>query len=197
MTATTSRKMIAALQVSLDGLTRGPNGEADWVDSWADAIALVPEVDTFVLGGRMYPDYGEYWRSIDTDSERIPPYGDRLPSEREIAYARFAARTPHVVLSRTLKGDLWPSARIVDDVAELRALKGRPGKNFYVVGGATLVASLLNEGLIDEIRLIVRPVVLGEGQALFDGVTGRHSLELVGATTTESGCAILTYRVRR
>ena len=60
MASNTSRTMIAALQVSLDGFTQGPQGEKDWVDSWADAIELIPDVDTFVLGGRMYPDYGEY-----------------------------------------------------------------------------------------------------------------------------------------
>jgi hypothetical protein len=64
MTSNTSRTMIAALQVSLEGFIQGPNGEKDRVDSWADAIELIPEVDTFVLGGRMYLDYGEYWESM-------------------------------------------------------------------------------------------------------------------------------------
>jgi hypothetical protein len=53
MASNTSRTMIAALQVSLDGFIQGPNGEKDWVDSWAEAIELIPDVDTFVLGGRM------------------------------------------------------------------------------------------------------------------------------------------------
>ena len=69
MTSNTSRRMIAALQVSLDGFTQGPNGEKDWADSWADAIQLIPDVDTFVLGGRMYPDYGQYWESIYDDPD--------------------------------------------------------------------------------------------------------------------------------
>jgi dihydrofolate reductase len=58
-------------------------------------------------------------------------------------------------LSTTLKSVSWPTAQIIRDVAELRNLEGQPGKNMYVVGGATLVASLLNEDLIDELRLIV------------------------------------------
>ena len=187
--------MIAALQVSLDGFIQGPDGEKDWADSWADAIALIPDVDTFVLGGRMYPDYGEYWEAIFDNPERVPPFQERIPSKSEIAYARLAAQTPHVVLSTTLESVSWPpTAQIVRNVAQLRTLKGQPGKNVYVVGGATLVANLLNEGLIDELRLIVHPVVLGKGRALFDGLNKRLSLDLVQAKSTESGRVIVSYR---
>jgi dihydrofolate reductase len=196
MASNTSRKMIAALQVSLDGFTQGPDrGEADWVDSWADAIQLIPEVDTFVQGAGMYPGYGEYWESIYANPQRVPPYMTRLPSNREIAYAQLAAKTPHFVVSKTLNRVSWPpTARIIRDVAELRTLKGQAGKNIYVVGGATLIASLLNEDLIDELRLIVHPILLGGGKALFAGVNKRRSLNLVQADSTESGRVILTYR---
>lgn len=196
MVATTARTMIAALQVSLDGFVQGPNGEKDWADSWASALELIPDVDTFVLGGRMYPDYGKYWESIYADPQRVAPFQDRIPSEGEIAYARLAARTPHIVLSRTLKSISWPTAQILRDVEELRTLKSQPGKNMYVVGGATLVASLLNEDLIDEIRLIVHPIALGRGQALFSGVNERVPLDLVQAKPTESGRLNLTYRIQ-
>jgi dihydrofolate reductase len=118
-----------------------------------------------------------------------------VPSKSEIAYARLAAKTPHIVLSKTLKSVSWPAAQIIRDVAELRTLKAQPGKNMYVVGGATLVASLLNENLIDELRLIVHPIVLGKGHALFSGVNKRLSLDLVQAKSTESGRVILTYRI--
>ncbi len=194
MASNSSRTMIAALQVSLDGFTEGPNGEKEWADPWSSALELIPDVDTFVLGRRMYPDYGEYWEAIHTNPDRVPPFQDRIPSKSEIAYARLAAQTPHVVLSKTLKSVSWPSAQIIRDFSELRALKEQPGKNMYVVGGATLVASLLNEGLIDEVRLIVHPIVLGSGKALFGGVDKPHSLELVQAKSTEPGRVILTYR---
>ena len=191
-----SRKMIAALQVSLDGFTQGEDtGEASWVDSWADAIELVPEVDTFVQGAGMYPGYGEYWESIYAHPQRVPPFQTRLPSDREIAYAQLAARSPHFVVSRTLNSVSWPpTARIVRDIAELRTVKGQAGGNIYVVGGATLVASLLNENLIDELRLIVHPLLLGGGRALFAGVKERRSLNLVRAESTRSGRVILNYR---
>jgi dihydrofolate reductase len=188
--------MIAALQVSLDGFTQGEDrGEAEWVDSWADAIQLIPDVDAFVQGGGMYPGYGEYWASIYADPQRVAPFSTRAPYDREIAYARLAAKTPHYVLSTTLESVSWPpTARIIRDVAELRTLKGQAGKNIYVVGGATLVASLLNEDLIDELRLIVHPILLGGGKALFAGVDKRRSLNLVQAESTKSGRVLLTYR---
>jgi dihydrofolate reductase len=192
----TSRTMIAALQVSLDGFTQGPDrGEPDWVDSWADAIELIPDVDAFVQGAGMYPGYGEYGESIYANPQRVPPFQERIPSKSEIAYAQLAARTPHYVVSTSLNSVSWPpTARIIRDVAELQTLKGQAGKNMYVVGGPTLVASLLNEGLIDELRLIVHPILLGGGKALFAGINKRHSLELVQAKSTESGRVIVTYR---
>ena len=196
MASTTSRKMIAALQVSLDSFTQAEDsGEAAWVDSWADAIALIPDVDAFVQGAGMYPGYGEYWEAIYSNPGRVPPYQDRIPTEREVAYAQLAVKTPHYVLSTTLDRVSWPpTARIVRNVAELRTLKGEAGKNMYVVGGATLVATLLNENLLDELRLIVHPILLGGGKALFAGVKKRRSLTLVKAESTESGRVILTYR---
>jgi dihydrofolate reductase len=197
MASQSSRKMIAALQVSLDGFIQGPDGEKDWADSWASALQLIPDVDMFVLGGRMYPDYGAYWESIEANPDRVPPFQEQIPTKSEVAYARLAATTPHIVLSTTLAGVSWPpTAQVIRDVAELRTLKSQPGKNMYVVGGATLVATLLNENLIDELRLIIHPIVLGKGQGLFSSVTGRLSLELVQARANESGRVIVIYRRR-
>lgn len=191
-----SRKMIAALQISLDGFTQGEDrGEAPWVDSWADAIALIPDVDAFVQGAGMYPGYGEYWEAIYKDPRAVPPYQSRPPSEREVAYAQLAAKAPHYVVSRKLESVSWPpSARFVRDIAELRTVKEQPGKNIYVVGGATLVTSLLNANLLDELRLIVHPLLLGGGKALFAGVHNRRPLELFNVEPAKSGRVVLSYR---
>jgi hypothetical protein len=70
----------------------------------------------------MYPDYGEYWKSIYANPERVPPFQERVPSKSEIAYARLAAKTPHIVLSTTLKSVSWPAAQIIRD-ARARAVK--------------------------------------------------------------------------
>lgn len=200
MTENTSRKMISAMQVSLDGFIEDLDGKSDWVDSWADAIQLIDDVDTFLLGGHMYPEYGEYWGSIHADPQCIPSLPEvpsqqgRLPSGSEIEYARFAAQTPHVVLSTTLEDVSWPpKAQIVRNLSELRSLKDTPGKNTYVVGGAGLVASLMDADLIDELWLIVHPVILGSGKPLFKNVR-RQSLELVQVQPGKLGRVVLTYQ---
>lgn len=188
--------MIAALQVSLDGFTQGSDlGGPEWVDSWADALGLIPDVDAFVQGGGMYPGYGEFWKAIEKDPNAIAPYSTRKPYGREVEYAQFAAKTPHYVVSRTLEGVSWPpSAKMVRDVGELRAIKAQPGKNIYVVGGATLVTLLMNEDLLDELHLIVHPILLGGGRALFAGVTKPRVLEPL-QTRSVNGRTIVSYRL--
>jgi dihydrofolate reductase len=192
-----SRKMIAALQVSLDGYTQGSDrGGEEWVDSWADALGLIPDVDAFVQGAGMYPGYGDYWAAIHEKPHDIPPFQARLPYEREVAYAQLAVKTPHYILSKTLDSVSWPpTAQIVRNLDELSALKTRPGKNIYVVGGPTLVTALLNANLLDELRLIVHPLLLGGGKALFEGVTHRRSLQLVHSEPATAGRMVLSYRV--
>ena len=191
-----ARRMIAALQISLDGFTQGSDqGGAEWVDSWADALELIPDADAFVQGAGMYPGYGQYWESIYTNPERLAPFQERVPSAREIEYAKRAAKSPHYVVSTTLDAVSWPPlARIVRSIGELRTIKSQPGKSIYVVGGPTLVTSLLNEGLLDELKLIVHPLLLGGGKALFAGVTQRRPLQFVQAEPTQAGRVILTYR---
>ncbi|HET6892961.1 MAG TPA: dihydrofolate reductase family protein, partial [Pyrinomonadaceae bacterium] len=108
-------------------------------------------------------------------------------------YARIAEKTPHIVVSRTLDKVEWSNTPIVRDLDEIRKLKQQPGKDMYVVGGATLVSSLLNEGLIDQLRLSINPLILGGGKALFKDVKERHALKFVGAKPLNSGKVTLIY----
>ena len=85
----------------------------------------------------------------------------------------------------------------MDDLDEIRRLKGEPGKDIYAVGGATFVSSLINAGLVDEVRLTVHPLVLGRGKAMFKDVADRHSMSLVTAEPSESGKLSLVYAARR
>jgi dihydrofolate reductase len=190
------RKLIAALQVSLDGLIEGPDGELDWIGDWEDTFDLLSEIDTLVLGGGMYPGYEQYWLAILADPEGIPPFTDRPATKGEVEYARFADRTPHFVLSKTLDKVAWQTTRIIRDIADIEALKHQRGKHIHAVGGSTFVSSLMNEALIDELRLTVHPIVLGKGKALFKDVRDRHELELVKAEPLPGGRVALTYRTR-
>ena len=196
MTTTSPRPFIAAMQVTLDGYILGPEGEVDWVDSWADGLELLPQVDTFVLGGGMFPQYEQFWTAILDDPSAASDLLGRDPYPREVAYARLAAETPHLVLSTTLSNATWPTARIVRDINEIRALKGQAGKAVYVVGGPVLVTSLINSGLLDELRLIVHPVAVGAGTPVFGAIAQRQALELLNTEPTASGRVNLTYRVR-
>lgn len=195
MAGATSRKIIAALQVSLDGLIEGPNGEVDWIGSWQDSFDFLAEVDTLVLGGGMYPGYEQYWLAVLANPEAVLPLTGKVPSKGEVEYARFADRTPHVVLSRTLDRVGWKTARIVRDVADIAALKQQPGKAIHAVGGASLVSTLMNEGLVDQVWLTVHPIVLGKGKPLFKDVDERHRLELLETRRLAGGRVNLTYRV--
>jgi dihydrofolate reductase len=195
MTTAASRRFIAAMQVTLDGYSLDPDGNADWVDSWADALELLPPVDAFVLGAGMFPGYEAFWTAIRQDPATAAQWLGREPYPRESEYARIAAETPHLVLSRTLKDATWPTARIVRDLDELRTFKAEPGGAVYVAGGAALLRSLIDAGLIDELRLIVHPVILGRGGALFDGIAQRQQLELIDSERTTTGRVNLTYRI--
>jgi dihydrofolate reductase len=195
-TTTTPRSLISAMQVTLDGYSKGPEGEADWVDSWADGLALLPPVDAFILGGGMFAEYEQFWTAILDDPDAAADMLGRAPYPREVAYARLAAQTPHVVLSTTLTDTSWPTARIVRDLSEIRALKRQPGNAVYVVGGPGLVASLVNADLLDELHLIVHPVLLTDGMSpLFRGIAERQALDLVSAEPAASGRLHLTYRL--
>jgi dihydrofolate reductase len=187
------RKIIAALVVSVDGFIEGPDGELDWVDTWEDPFDLLPQIDTCILGRGMYPGYEQYWGAILTNPAGALPFTGKVASKGEIAYARFAEKTPHIVLSRTLDKVAWKNTRIVRNVEEIRRMKQQPGKDMHAVGGATLVGSLMNHSLIDEVRLVVHPIVLGGGKALFKDVKQRHALKFLGAKLLQSSLVRLTY----
>jgi dihydrofolate reductase len=195
-TTTTRRALISAMQVTLDGYVLGPEGDADSFDSWADGRELLPPVDAFVLGGGMFPGYEQFWAAILDEPSAASDILGRDPYPREVTYARVAAQTPHLVLSKTLTDTSWPTARIVRDIEEIRELRQQPGKAVYVVGGPGLVTSLINAGLLDELRLIVHPVAAGGGMSLFGGIAERQPLEFVSAEPMGSGRVNLTYRLR-
>ena len=155
------------MQVTLDGSIQDPEGMSDWVDSWADGLELLPRSTRSSSGGGMFPEYERFWTAILDDPAAAAELLGRDPYPREIAYARLAAETPHLVVSRTLTETTWPTARIVRDLDELSAFAAQAGNPIYVVGGPGLVASLIDAGLLDELRLIVHPVALGAGRALF------------------------------
>ena len=103
------RKLIAGMKISVDEKVDGPDGPADWVHAWSDDYDLTSQVDACLLGAGMYPGYEQYWTAVLNEPDKPLPMTGRMPTPAEVEYARFAARTPHYVLSSTLTSALWPS----------------------------------------------------------------------------------------
>jgi dihydrofolate reductase len=192
------RRVISAMQISVDGYIEDPEAKQDWVENWEDEYGLLDRVDTCVLGNGMYDGYEEYWTSALENPKGKLPFSGELPTAGEVAYAQWAAKTPHIVVSRTRKPHdvKWRHTRVVSDLEEIRKLKGQTGKDIHVVGGATLVSSMINAGLVDEVRLMVNPVLLGGGKALFHGVTDRHYLTFVATEKRDPGKIYMIYGVK-
>lgn len=105
--------------------------------------------------------------------------------------------TPKYVVSSTLDQLEWQNSTLIDGgkvAEELTALKAQPGKNISITGSGTLVRSLLAAGLLDELRLLVHPIVVGRGKRLFPDGVAQQGLEIVESTTFGTGVVYLTYR---
>jgi dihydrofolate reductase len=190
------RKLIAGMQTSVDGKIEGPAGYADWVGGWGDNYGLMPHIDACLLGGGMYPDHEQYWTAIEeTEPGRPLPLTGTVPTPAEVEWARFAAQIPHYVLSKTLTSANWSRTSFLRDLDEVAVLKKQPGKDIYLIGGARTTASLIDEGLVDELRLHVHPLIAGEGKALFETTGPRRGLQLERVQQLEGGRVSLIYRV--
>ncbi len=188
------RMLIAAMKMSLDGKIEGPEGYADWVDAWSEDYGLTRQIDACLLGGRMYPGYEQYWSAMQAAPNQPLPMTGRMPTPAELEWARFAARTPHYVLSASQTTARWSTTTFLRRAEDVAALKTAPGKDIYLMGGAQIVASFIEAGLVDELRLIVHPLIAGDGKSPFAGVR-RHALELTAARPLEAGCIGLSYKV--
>ena len=190
-----NRRIISAMQLSLDGFIEGPDGELDWIENWEDSYGLMAQVDACVLGAGMYPGYEQYWSAVLATPSEPLPFTGKPATQGEIDYARFARRTPHYVLSKTLTAAAWDNTRFLRGIDEVRQLKLQTGKDIYAVGGAALVSALLEADAIDELRLAIHPVLLGRGKPLFTNLSQRHALTLVQTRALPWGTVELTYGV--
>jgi dihydrofolate reductase len=191
------RKLIAGMKTSVDGKIEGPEPGADWVAAWSDDYGMMPQIDACLLGGGMYPGYEQYWTSIQNEPDKPVWITGTPPTPAEIEWARFAAQTPHYVLSNTITSALWPNTRFVRGLEEIAALKERSGKDIYLVGGARTTAGLIDAGLVDELWLIVYALIAGEGKALFATTEHRRQLELRKVQQLQGGRVSLIYEIAK
>ncbi|HKD18743.1 MAG TPA: dihydrofolate reductase family protein [Thermoanaerobaculia bacterium] len=190
------RKLIAGMKISVDGKAEGSEGMADWVAAWSEDYGLMPQIDACLLGGGMYPGYEQYWSSIQREPDKPQWITGAPPTPAELEWARFAEKTPHYVLSRTLSSARWPKTSFVRGLDDVAALKRQPGKDIYLVGGARTTASLIDAGLVDELRLIVYSLIAGRGKELFGTTERRRELELRKSQQLPGGQVSLIYGIR-
>jgi dihydrofolate reductase len=189
------RKLIAATKTALDGKIERIDGPADWVDAWSDDYGLTPQIDACILGGGMYPLYEKYWTAIQTEPEKPAWITGALPTPAELDWARFAKCTPHYVLSSSIASAAWPNTKFIRSPGEIVALKEQAGKDIYLIGGAKTTASLIDAGLVNELRMIVYPLIAGEGKPLFASATRHRGLELKSVEEISEGRVSLVYRI--
>jgi dihydrofolate reductase len=176
------RKIVAALFLSLDGVAESPDRwQFEHFDDemMAAMQAQLAEQDAVLLGRVTYQEWADYW-----------------PTSTDEPFASYINATPKYVVSTTLDRVEWKNATLIkgDLAEELATLKQQPGKNIGVAGSPTLVQSLLQVDLLDELKLMVHPVVAGSGRRLFKDGADLKRLKLVDSKTTGTGVAILTYR---
>jgi dihydrofolate reductase len=179
------RKLILYMSMSLDGFAARRDGTMDWLgeaqpygDHRQRAVAeLLGQTGLLVLGRRSAQDMVKAW-----------------PSSRS-ATGKYMNALAKVVFSSTLSDLEWSNTRVTDRPVqeEVPKLKRQPGKNIVVFGGASFARSLAAHGLIDEYRINVQPVALGDGLPLLHGLPEPQRLELVSSTAWADGPITQTY----
>ncbi|MFE3458258.1 dihydrofolate reductase family protein [Nocardiopsis aegyptia] len=179
------RTLASFVMTSLDGYCSDPDGELDWANVDAEFFEFSNRqdayIDTLLFGRVGYEHMAAYWpTATDSDPE----------------VTAFMNGVEKVVVSSTLERVDWNNATLArGDLAEAVAeLKGRPGRDIALFGSFRLTASLLELGLVDELRVMVNPVLLGEGVSLYATLGRRVPLTLRQTRTFHSGNVLLTYR---
>ncbi|MFB6839145.1 dihydrofolate reductase family protein [Streptomyces sp. NPDC056361] len=183
------RKVVSGLFVSLDGVAQSPN---EWQFAFDEemgaALAETLETaDAILLGRVTFTEWAGYWPTVT--------------SGEDAAFAKWINGSPKYVVSSTLDSvDDWANSTLVrgELATAIEELKAGEGKNITIAGSPTLVRSLLELDLLDELVLLIHPVVAGEGRKkLFADDAALKKLELVSARPTSSGVIIATYRPER
>ncbi len=179
------RKIVAGLFISLDGVVEAPH---EWQgpyfnDEMGAAInEQVEASDAMLLGRVSWAEFASYW----------PEQGsDVMLADRMNGVSKFVVSSTLDSVDAWQNSTLIPGEKVVD---ELTALKDGPGTNIAIVGSPTLVRTLLHAGLVDELDLLVHPIVVGHGKRLFPDGSDQQPLELIKAQTFDTGVMRLVYR---
>ncbi len=177
------RKIVAGLFISLDGVVEAPE---TWHFPYFDdemgaaVAAQMAAADTLLLGRHTYEEFAAFWPNQSNDDPT----------------AATMNNTPKVVVSTTLDAATWQNSTLIrENVAGAIAdLKRQPGTQIGMTGSATLVRWLLRERLLDELWLMVHPIVVGSGKRLFPDGSDRIPLKLASSQTFSTGVVSLMYQ---
>ena len=177
-------RVVLQMGVTLDGYVAGPGGEGDWrlpeehpdVRAWK--VASLRQVGTHIMGRVTYQQMAKHWPTASGD------------------YAEFMNNLPKVVFSKTLPAVEWPGSRIAggDLSEEVAALRTQSGGEIMAHGGAAFVQALSRLGLIDEYRLVILPVAIGNGLPLFKDLARPLRVDLIEAKSFPDGTVIHVYQ---
>ena len=179
------RRIFLFMNVSLDGYFEGPDHDISWTSH--DYEAFTPDssaaVDTLLFGHKTYDMMKSFW-----------PTPQAAQTAPEIA--RFMNQKLKVVASHRPFDPGWQNVRVVSNsvAGEIKQLKEQPGADIIIFGSNNLCVSLLQWGLLDEVQLLVNPVVLGRGASLFQGLPEKVALKLTASQPFETGNILLTYQ---
>lgn len=179
---TDMRTISASFFISLDGVVEAPD---QWHfpyfnDEMGQAVeAAMEDSDAMLLGRKTYEEWAAYWPEQDSD----------------VVFADYINNIPKYVASTTLTKAEWNNTTLLrgDLAAELGELKAQPGKTIAMSGSITLVRWLLQNDLLDELRLLVHPIVVSRGRRLFVDEIGNKPLKLTSSTTFKTGVLNLVY----
>jgi dihydrofolate reductase len=183
------RKIILMMSVSLDGFIEGPHRELDWhmVDDELHGHfnEQLRVMGAFLNGRVTYELMAGFWPTADADPSSTKPM---------VEFARIWRNMPKIVFSRTLERADWNTIVVRDVIAdEIMKLKAQPGGDL-VLSGADIAASFMRHDLIDEYRLYVHPVVIGQGKPLFQASDTKIHLQLAETRTFGNGVVLLCYQ---
>jgi dihydrofolate reductase len=178
--------------VSVDGFAASADDKVDFVPSATKGdqsfgkrqMEFIDSIDTILLGRVTYQMFAQYWPNVSSGDDKV--FADRLNA------------IPKVVFSNSLKHAPWGGyepARVVNTsaVAEVERMKQASGKDMVIWGSLSLAHDLMKQGLVDEIQLIVCPVVLGEGRKLFENGDTNGEMHLLTTRSFDRGSVLLSY----
>ena len=176
------RKIVASFFMSLDGVVEAPqNWHFPYLsDQMQQAIgAQMGASDTMLLGRRTYEEFAAYWAHQGS----------------EVEFADHINQTPKLVVSTTLTSADWQNSTLIgaDAVERLTEIKQGDGANIAITGSPTLVRSLITAGLLDELNLMIHPLIVGPGKRLWSEDLPQTALTLTHSETFETGVLNLTY----